>query len=97
MYKASVASGDSKEEGQLASNEGVIGDNGEHYVLVRRQEGMEEQVLVADDVLELVANGGWQAVRVASGGYRGWYYITADGQRARFALCMQARLLASAA
>ncbi len=97
MYEASVTSRDRKEEGQLASNEGVIGYNGEHYALVRRQEGMEEQVLVAGDVLELGANGHRQAVRVASGGYRGWYYVTDRGHRARFALCVQARLLASTA
>ncbi len=97
MYEASVTSRDRKEEGQLASNEGVIGYNGEHYVLIGRQEGMEQQVLVAGDVLELVANGRRQAVRVASGGYRGWYYVTDRGHRARFALCMQAHLLTSAA
>lgn len=97
MYEATVTLRDRQEDGQLVSNEGVIGYNGEHYVLIGRQEEMEEQVLVAGDVLELVANGGWQAVRMASGGYRGWYYVTNRGQRARFALCMQARLLTSAA
>ena len=88
---------DSKEEGQLESNEGVIGYNGEHYVLIARQEELEEHALGAGDVLGLVASSRRQAVRVASGGYRGWYYITADGQRARFAFCMRASLLTSAA
>jgi hypothetical protein len=97
MYEVSVTLRDRQEDGQLASNEGVIGYNGEHYVLIGRQEGMKEQVLVAGNVLELVANGHRQAVRVASGGYRGWYYVTDRGHRARFALCMQARLLASTA
>lgn len=65
-------------------------------MLIGRQ-GSEEQVLDAGDVLELGESGRRQAVRVASGGYRGWYYVTDNGQRARFALCIQARLLASAA
>ena len=81
----------------MESNEGVIGYNGAHYILVSRQDGVEEQVLVAGDILELVANGHRQAVRVESGGYRGWYYVADRGHRARFALCMQARLLTSAA
>jgi len=84
---------DRKDERQLESNEGVIGYNGEHFVLIARQVGMEEHALGAGDVLELSASGRRQAVRVASGGYRGWYYITADGHRARFALCKQACLL----
>jgi hypothetical protein len=96
MYEASVTVRDREGAGQLASNEGVIGYDGEHYVLLGRQVGMEEHVLVAGDVLELGGNGR-HAVRVASGGYRGWYYITADGQQTRFALCMQARLLTSPA
>jgi hypothetical protein len=89
---------DGKEESQLLLNEGVIGYNGAHFVLVGRQEEMEDQVLIAGDVLELGASGSSrQGVHVASGGYRGWYYITVDGQRARFALCMRARLLKRAA
>src|SRR5690348_19244 len=89
---------DRKEEGQLLLNEGVIGYDGEHFILVGRQQEMDDQVLIAGDVLELGASGSSrQGVHVASGGYRGWYYITTDGQRARFALCMRARLLTSAA
>lgn len=94
MYEAQDKSRDGKKEGQIVSHEGIIGYDGGHYVLVGRQEGMEEHVLVAGDVLEFDASGRRQAVHVASGGYRGWYYITADGQQARFVLCMQACLLA---
>jgi hypothetical protein len=83
-----------KEAGHLESNEGSIGYNGDHYVLVGR-ERTEDHVLVAGDVLALAVNGRHQACRVAHGRYRGWYYVTDDGQRARFALCMKARLLAS--
>ena len=86
---------DRKCVGQLWLNEGVIGYNSEHFVLVVRHDGTEEHVLGVGDVLELSDSGRLQAVRVASGGYRGWYYITADGQQVRFALCMQARLLLS--
>jgi hypothetical protein len=31
-------------------------------------------------------------VRMESGSYMGWYFVTAAGQRARPALCMKARL-----
>ena len=57
--------------------------------------GMGRYVLAAGDVVELYTQGRFQPVRVESGGYRGWYYVTADGQRARFALGMKARLMAS--
>ena len=80
----------------MESNEGSIGYNGDHYVLVGR-ESRENHVLVAGDILALSVNGRHQACRVAHGGYCGWYYITDDRQRARFALCMKARLLASGA
>jgi len=78
----------------LESNEGSIGYNGDHYVLVGRVR-TEDHVLVAGDVLALAVNGRRQACRVAHGGYRGWYYVTDNGRRARFALCMKACLLAS--
>ncbi len=78
----------------MESNEGSIGYNGDHYILVGR-ESREDHVLVAGDVLALAVNGYRQACRVAHGGYRGWYYVADDGQRARFALCMKAHLLAS--
>lgn len=97
MDKVCITSRDRKGADRLALNEGIIGYDGEHYVLLGRQEGMEEQVLMAGDVLELGANGCRRVVRVASGGYRGWYYVTASGRRARFALCMQARLLTRSA
>jgi len=73
-------------------SEGYISHNADRYVLAGRQ-GLDDYVLSVGDVLELSTNGRRQAVRVASGGYRGWYYITADGQRARFALCMKACLV----
>jgi hypothetical protein len=73
-------------------SEGYISHNADHYVLAGRQ-GLDDYVLSVGDVLELSTNGRRQAVRVASGGYCGWYYITADGQRARFALCMKACLV----
>jgi len=78
----------------MESSEGHISYNADRYALVGRQ-GLDDHVLSVGDVLELSANGRRQAVRVASGGYQGWYYETADGQRARFALCMKARLMAS--
>jgi predicted DNA-binding transcriptional regulator AlpA len=43
-------------------------------------------VLTAGDVLALAISGQYQQVRVAHGGYRGWYFVTARGSRGRFAL-----------
>ena len=74
----------------MESSEGFIGYDGCHFVLVGRQ-GHDECVLAADAVLELYISGRFQPVRVASGGYRGWYFVLANGQRGRFALGMQAR------
>ena len=62
------------------------------YVLIGEY-GMGTYVLTAGDVLELLISGRWQRAYVASGGYRGWYYITADGQSERFAVGMWARLV----
>ena len=49
------------------------------------------QVLCQGDTLEVFEYGRFQPVEVCSGGYRGWYYITADGRPARFALGMRAQ------
>jgi hypothetical protein len=56
--------------------------------------GQSNHVLTAGDVLALSISGQDQLARVASGGYRGWYFVTADGRRGRFATSMKARLLA---
>jgi hypothetical protein len=76
----------------MEPNERYVGFEAGRYVLVG-QRGMGTYILTAGDVIELFIQGRYQPVRVASGGYRGWYYITADGQRARLAISMQARLL----
>jgi len=49
--------------------------------------------LTAGDILALSIDGQDQRALVASGGYRGWYFVTADGRRGRFAISMKARLL----
>ena len=74
----------------MESSEGFIGYDGCHFVLAGRQ-GRDDCVLSAGDVIELFVGGRFQRVRVASGGYRGWYFVLANGQRGRFALGMQAR------
>ena len=48
--------------------------------------GHANHVLTAGDVLALAISGQYQQVRVAHGGYRGWYFVTARGRRGRFAL-----------
>ena len=72
-------------------SEGYISHNAGRYVLTGRS-GVEDHVLAAGDVLELALGGRYQTVCVAGGGYHGYYYHTAGGERARFALCMRARL-----
>lgn len=49
--------------------------------------------LTAGDILALSIGGQDQQARVASGGYRSWYFVTANGHRGRFAISMKARLL----
>lgn len=71
-------------------HEGYIGYGSEGYTVVN-QHGHEVMTLRAGDTLELFIGKGWQRVHVESGGYKGWYYVTADGQPARFALSMQIR------
>ncbi len=72
--------------------ERVVGFESGRFVLIGER-GMGTYILSAGDVFELDIQGQFQPVRVASGGYNGWYYVTADGQPARFALGMRARLL----
>ena len=78
----------------MERNERFVSYESGRYVLVGEY-GMGRYVLSAGDVVELYTQDRFQPVRVENGGYRGWYYVTADGQRARFALGMKARLMAS--
>ena len=71
--------------------EGVLGYSLCHYKLVG-QHGMDQHCLQAGDVLEVRVGGEFQTVRLETGGYKGWYFVTADGRRARPALCMKARV-----
>jgi Domain of unknown function (DUF5348) len=73
------------------NTEGVLGYGLGHYQLVDPH-GMDQHCLQAGDVFEVRVGGQWQAVRMESGGYQGWYFVTADGERVRPALCMKARL-----
>jgi hypothetical protein len=43
------------------------------------------------EVVELRLGGQWVPVRLACGGYRGWYYVMPDGHRGRLAVCMRVR------
>ncbi|MHB8598860.1 MAG: DUF5348 domain-containing protein [Ktedonobacteraceae bacterium] len=71
-------------------HEDYIGYGSEGYTIVNQQ-GHEVVTLRAGDTLELFIGKGWQRVQVESGGYKGWYYVAADGQPARFAVAMQIR------
>ncbi len=71
-------------------HEGYIGYGSEGFTVVNQQ-GHEVVTLRVGDTLELFIGKGWQWVRVESGGYKGWYYVTARSQPARFALAMQIR------
>ena len=78
--------------GDIEPNDRFVNFENGRYVLTGER-GMGTYILSAGDVFELDIQGQFQPVRVASGGYNGWYYVTADGQPARFALGMRARLL----
>ena len=71
-------------------HEGYIGYGSEGYTVVN-QHGHEVVTLHVGDTLELLIGKGWQRVHVESGGYKGWYYVMANGQPARFAVSMQIR------
>jgi hypothetical protein len=75
----------------LESNERLVAYEDGHYILVGRY-GMGRYILTAGDTLELFHQARFQQVWVVRGEYHGWYYVTAEGQRARFALGMRARL-----
>ena len=77
--------------GGMESSEGYISHSADRYVLAGRS-GVDDHVLSVGDMLELALGGRYQTVCVASGGYHGYYYRTLGGERARFALCMRARL-----
>jgi hypothetical protein len=62
----------------------------ERYVMVDER-GRVVEVLEAGVVVEVFTGSQWQAVRLCSGGYRGWYYETLAGERGRLALCMPVR------
>ena len=72
--------------------EGILGFASSHYVMIG-QHGLNQHCFQAGDVFEVRRGDEWQAVRMESGGYKGWYLATADGQRVRPALCMKARLV----
>ena len=63
-----------------------------HYRLLGRPD-MDEHCFRAGDVFEVLVGAHWQVVQMNSGGYKGWYLETAEGQRTRPALCMKARLV----
>jgi len=75
----------------VESNERWVSYEAGRYVLLGRP-GVAGYPLLAGTVVELCVGGRFQPVRVASGGYCGWYYVMDDGRRGRFALGMQARL-----
>jgi hypothetical protein len=59
----------------------------EHGHVVLAASGTEKpQVLNKGDVIELFEHSRFQPVEVCDGGSGGWYYVTAEGQPARFAV-----------
>jgi len=72
--------------------EGYIGYGAQGYTLVNRK-GCEVAVLCVGNEVELLIGDAWQAVSVHSSGYKGWYYVLPNGQRARFAVSMSIRAM----
>jgi uncharacterized protein DUF5348 len=73
------------------NTEGILGYALGHYLLIGQRD-VDQHYFQAGDVFEVHIGGEWQAVRMESGGYKGWYFVTADDQRVRPALCMKARV-----
>lgn len=69
----------------------VIGCSDGQYVVMDSY-GSVVAVLAPGAVFEVWMNEQWQAVSLHSGGYRGCYYLTTNGERGRLALCMRVRL-----
>src|SRR5579859_7738044 len=59
---------------------------------LRNDKGVDVVTLSVGDVFELKLYGEWCRVRLASGGYKGRYYVTDAGEHGRLALCMEARV-----
>jgi hypothetical protein len=72
-------------------NKSVIGYSDGRYVVVDAR-GLVAAALAPGARFEMWMGGEWQAVSLHSGGYRGYYYVTSNGQRGRLALCMPVRL-----
>jgi hypothetical protein len=59
---------------------------------LRDKKGVDLVTLAVESQFEVQLRGGWYQVRLESGGYRGLYSVTADGERGRLAISMRARL-----
>src|SRR5579884_2525612 len=79
-----------REGEEVEPNERLVGFANGHFVLLG---GEVTEVLKAGDVVEVCLQGRYQPVCVASGGYKGWYYVTEAGRKERFGLCMRARVI----
>jgi hypothetical protein len=73
------------------TTKGILGYTLGYYILIG-QLNVDQHCFQAGDVFEVRMGAEWQAVRMESGGYKGWYLVTADGQWVRPALSMKARL-----
>jgi Domain of unknown function (DUF5348) len=58
---------------------------------LRDEKGVDVVTLTVGERFEVQLRGVWCQVRLESGGYMGRYYVTADGERGRLAVSMQAR------
>src|SRR5579864_1670008 len=64
--------------------------NGDYTI--RNEKGVDVVTLSVGGHFELKLRGEWCRVRLESGGYNGRYYLTAEGERGRLAVCMKARI-----
>ena len=58
---------------------------------LRDEKGVDVVTLSVGERFEVQLRGAWCQVHLESGGYKGRYYITADGERGRLAVGMPAR------
>lgn len=58
---------------------------------LRNDKGLDLMTLSVGEHFEIKLRGEWCRVQLQSGGYNGRYYLTAEGERGRLAVCMKAR------
>src|SRR5579864_1740629 len=80
-----------KRDNVNATSELRVSTAGDEYTL-RNEKGVDVMTLSVGDCFQMQLRGEWHEVWLERGGYNGRYYVTAEGERGRLAVCMKARI-----